>query len=277
MLDAPIPPVPLLLAQPIQVPPHPDSSDPETSRRDQQVQELLRHPEFPGLFREAVRRFQALPLKKRKPQKPRMDQARVRSNDQIAKRRTQRLQCKSYVRTSARADAELRRIRTAVEVAALAQKRYNLLFTNRLNRVRLRELDDRFAELLQAEEEFPPQLPDMKALYADFYNEMTELTRNMVCTSCGCIDHDLREFTSVSVNDTSLHRLRVDPSLVPFDFKDGIPTLNDYYIMIDPNGVIEHLSISVALAKRVSKPKYYRLNRLRITDGLAQCHLSSRI
>jgi hypothetical protein len=36
------------------------------------------------------------------------------------------------------------------------------VFLNKLNLVRLRELDDRFAELLQAEEEIPPQLPDMK-------------------------------------------------------------------------------------------------------------------
>jgi Lon protease-like protein len=62
----------------------------------------------------------------------------------------------------------------------LAQKRYNFLFTHGLNRVRLRELDEQFADLLQAEEEFPPQLPDMKDLYADFYNEMTELTKNVV-------------------------------------------------------------------------------------------------
>jgi len=88
MRNAPIPPVTL----------PPFSSDPERFRR---VQELVRHPEFLGLFREAVRRFQTLPLKKLKPQKPWMDQARVRSNDQIAKRQTQRLQCKSYIRTSA--------------------------------------------------------------------------------------------------------------------------------------------------------------------------------
>src|SRR5579859_1979324 len=131
----------------------------------------------------------------------------------------------SYVCTSAQAEAESRRIRTTGEVAALAQKRYNFLFTNGLNHVRLRELDEQFAELLQVEEEFPAQLPDMKDLYTDFYNEMTELTKNMVCVSCGCIDHHLGKFTSISVDDTSLHLLQVDPSLVPFDFKSGIKTL----------------------------------------------------
>ena len=64
---APIPPVPLPLAQPVLKP------DPETERR-QRVQEFIEHPEFLSLFREAVRRFQALPPKTllsrtRKPQK----------------------------------------------------------------------------------------------------------------------------------------------------------------------------------------------------------------
>src|SRR5579859_7634816 len=242
---APIPPVPLPPAQPIQAPAHPVSPDPETERR-QRVQEFIRHPEFLSLFREAVRRFHALPPKTlpSRTRKPRKDQrVRVRSNDQVAKRLTQRLQRKSYIRTSARAEAESRRIRTAGEVAALAQKRYNFLFTNGLNRVRLRELNERFADLLQAEEEFPPQLPDMKDLYADFYNEMTELTKNVVCASCGCIDHHLGKFTSVSVDDASLHLLQVDPSLVPFDFKSGIATLDESHVMIDPNGIIDEASL----------------------------------
>src|SRR5579859_5497442 len=237
MFNAPIPPVPLPPAQPIQAPASPASPDPETERR-RRVQELIHNPEFPSLFREAVRIFQALP------QKPRKDQ-RVRSNEQIAKRRTQRLQRKSYVRTSARAEAQSRWIRSAEDVAALARKRYNFLFTNGLNGVRLRELDEQFAELLEAEEEFPPQLPDMKDLYADFYNEMMELTKNVVCASCGCIDHHIGKFTSVSVDDAWLHLLQVDPSLVPFDFKSGIAPLDESHIMIDPNGIIDEASLYV--------------------------------
>jgi hypothetical protein len=127
----------------------------------------------------------------------------------------------------------------------LAQKRYDFLFTNKLNHGRIRELDEQFAELLQAEEEFPPQLPDMKDLYSDFYNEMTELTRNVVCASCGCIYHHLGKFTSVSVNDASLRHLHVDPSHVPFDFKSGITTLDESNIMIEPNRVIDEASLSV--------------------------------
>jgi len=166
-------------------------------------------------------------------------------NVRLAKHHVQRLQRISHIRMSARAEAKSRDIRTAGEAAALAQKRYNFLLTNGLNQVRLRELDEWFAELLQVEEEFPAQLPDMKDLYTDFYNEMTELTKNMVCVSCGCIDHHLGKFTSVSVDDTSLHLLQVDPSIVPFDFKSGITTLDESHIMIDPNGIIDEASLYI--------------------------------
>lgn len=163
MLNAPIPPVPLPPLQPgVQVPAHPVSPDPEISRQVQRVQELLRHPELPGLFREAVQRFQALHPTQQTLQTRQKDQrVRVRSNVQLAKRRIPRLQRLSYVRMSARAEAEAGRIRSARDVAALAQKRYHFLFTNSgLICGRLRELDKQFAELLQAEEDFPPQLPD---------------------------------------------------------------------------------------------------------------------
>ena len=78
----PIPPVSLPPAHPAQVPVSPDpvppaqltqvpvspDPDPDTLRR---VQELLHRPEFPSLFNEAVRRFQALPPKRLQPFKPR--------------------------------------------------------------------------------------------------------------------------------------------------------------------------------------------------------------
>jgi hypothetical protein len=114
-----------------------------------------------------------------------------------------------------------------------------------LNHVRLRELDEQFTELLQAEEEFPPQLPDMKDLYTNFYNGMTGLADNMVCASCGCIGHHSATFTSVSTNDSSLRLLQVIPSLVPFDFKSGIMALDSSHIMIDPNGIIDEASLHV--------------------------------
>src|SRR5271155_1143626 len=53
------------------------------------------------------------------------------------------------------------------------------------NCFRLKELDDKFAELVQQEEQFPPELLDVKTLYTNFYNEMTDLATNLVCASCG--------------------------------------------------------------------------------------------
>ena len=47
---------------------------------------------------------------------------------------------------------------------------------------------------------------------------MTELAKNFVCASCGCLDHDLGNFNSVSVNDPSLSHLQVDSSLISFNF-----------------------------------------------------------
>jgi hypothetical protein len=99
----------------------PDLNDP--TNKAQRIQELVSRPEFSDLVREAIRVVQALPPQKRKQQKPRGP----RSDEQIAKRHMQMLQRKSYVRASARAEAELRQKRTTGDVAALAQKRYKLL------------------------------------------------------------------------------------------------------------------------------------------------------
>ena len=79
------------------------------------------------------------------------------------------------------------------------------------------------------------QLPDMKDLYTDFYNGMMELTKNVVCASCGRIDHYLGEFASVSIDDASLHHLQVDPAINPFNFESGITTLDESHIVIHPN------------------------------------------
>jgi hypothetical protein len=114
---APIPPVPLPPTRPIPTQAPSVNSDSE-AHRARRVQELLGHPELPDLFKEVVRIWKALPPKRIK---------QIRSDKQIAKRRPQTLQRVSYVRTSARAQAESRRIRIAEEVATLAQKRYQTL------------------------------------------------------------------------------------------------------------------------------------------------------
>jgi hypothetical protein len=88
----------------------------------------------------------------------------------------------------------------------------------------------------------------MKNVYADFYNEMTGLTKNIVCASCGCIDHPVNKFISISVDDSCLRLLHADPSLVPFDFRSGNTTLDESHIMIDSNGIIDETSLSVCLS-----------------------------
>jgi hypothetical protein len=255
----------------------------DSSDKSRRIDELVHRPEFEALVREAIRIVQAssqqTPLtKKRKPQKDQRVRVRVRvpcrprvrSDQQLAKRRTQRLQRQSYVRASARAEGEIRKKRSAKEVAALAQKRYSC-FRKKLNHVRLKELDERFAELLQAEEEFPPPLPDMKDLYSDFYNEMTELTQNITCASCGCIEHHRSKFVSVPFNDSSLRHLQVDPSLVPFNFQSGVAEIDTSHVMIDPNGIVDGTSLSVC--HLTSCP----LSLSQITAGSASSHHSSRV
>jgi hypothetical protein len=74
---------------------------------------------------------------------------------------------------------------------------------------------------------------------------MTELTKNITCASCGCVDHRQDKFSSVPFNDDSLHHLRVDPSLVPFDFRSGIAMLDKSHVMIDANGIVDGTLLSI--------------------------------
>ena len=106
----------------------------------------------------------------------------------------------------------------------------------------MKDLDEDFVNLLHTKEHFPPTFPDMKMLYTDFYNDMMDLTINIVCASCGCIDHHPTNFEKVSVDDASLRLLEVDPSLVPFNCKSGISILDSLDIMIDPLGIVPNPS-----------------------------------
>ena len=127
--------------------------------------------------------------------------------------------------------------RNAEEVVALAQARY---FTSQLalTFLRLRELDGDFTGLLQQEEEFPPELPNMRTLYTDFYNNMMDLTTNIICASCGCLHHHADKFKNLSVTDPLLRHLEVDPSLVPFSFASLISQLDDLHVMVDTASIV---------------------------------------
>jgi hypothetical protein len=160
----------------------------------------------------------------------------------------------------------------------LAHKRYKTYDNNLLICVRLRELDEQFAELLQAEEESPPQLPDMKDLYTEFYHKMAEVTKNLVCASCGCIDHHLDKFTSVPINDTSLRHLQVNPSLVPFDLKSGVVVLDESNIMIDPKGIIDETSLYICNScQRSLQAGMLPPESLANYAGLSPSHLNCKI
>ena len=52
-------------------------------------------------------------------------------------------------------------------------------------------------------------------------------------------DHRTGKFEELSIVDTSLRHLPVDPSIVPFSFSSGISQLDEQNIMIDPAGVIQ--------------------------------------
>jgi len=55
----------------------------------------------------------------------------------------------------------------------------------------------------------------------------------------GCIDHHIGKFEELSIVDTLLRHLHVDPSIVLFSFSSGISRLDEQNIMIDPAGVIQ--------------------------------------
>src|SRR5579859_2954858 len=76
---------------------------------------------------------------------------------------------------------------------------------------RLNELDEDFVDLLRCEDDFPSELPDPKSLYTDFYNKMMDLTANIICTSCGCLEHRKERSNCIPIDhpcftiSTSIH------------------------------------------------------------------------
>ena len=145
---------------------------------------------------------------------------RVRSPQQKYKRHIQNTQIVSTRRKDARAKLESNRTRLVEEAVTLAEQRYKRYSTIVTNCLRLKQLDDKFAEPLQQEEQFPPELPDMKTLYSNFYNEMTDLAKNLVCASCGCIDHRIGKFEELS---TSIPRFVTSTWILPLSLSVSRP------------------------------------------------------
>ena len=124
--------------------------------------------------------------------------------------------------------------------------------------------------MLEREEEFPSKLPDPKSLYTDFYNKMTDLTANIVCASCGSLEHCKDQFKTVSIDNIALRHLHVDPTLVPFSFASGIPELDDLHLMIDPLGVVRSLPSDTSPALSICNTCKLSLDRdIRPRESLA--------
>ena len=112
--------------------------------------------------------------------------------------------------------------------------------------IRLQALDEDFSEIERGESEWPPsELPDPKTLYTDFYDEIHRLARNIVCGSCGCIGHDENHFYKEPIASDILAPLKVDPSIVPFDFSSRHEILKENQIMVDDLGISNELEISL--------------------------------
>ena len=71
---------------------------------------------------------------------------------------------------------------------------------------RLPELEEEFQQLLVTEATWPAPLPSPKNLYARFFDLMGQVFHNIVCTSCGCIDHgpDSREHVPITYDPLPL-------------------------------------------------------------------------
>jgi hypothetical protein len=107
-------------------------------------------------------------------------------------------------------------------------------------------LETDFSELEKGESEWPPSaLPDPKGLYTNFYEDIHKLARNIVCGSCGCIGHDEKQYHREPIASDILDPLRVDPTLVPFDFSSCYDTLKERQIMVDDMAILDDFHISL--------------------------------
>jgi hypothetical protein len=107
-------------------------------------------------------------------------------------------------------------------------------------KIRLQDLDDKYQSIKNCQSQWPPiSLPDGKALYTEFYNDIHDVAQNIVCCSYECIGYRKGNFHYEACDDANLELLSVDPNNVPFDFSCGIPVLDEKHIMIDRIGIVD--------------------------------------
>ena len=99
---------------------------------------------------------------------------------------------------------------------------------------RLPRLEDEFQQLLDAEAAWPTPLPPTKDLYAGVFDAIGQQIHNIICASCGCIDHRPDSYEHVPINYDPLHLLAVPVDVnIPFDFSCGIDLLDERRVLLD--------------------------------------------
>ncbi len=103
---------------------------------------------------------------------------------------------------------------------------------------RLPRLEEEFQKLLVTEATWPAPLPSSKDLYTRFFDEIHQLVHNIVCASCGCINHQPDSCELVPTNYQGLRLLSVPLNIIiPFDFSCGVDLLDEQRILLDKQGI----------------------------------------
>jgi hypothetical protein len=101
-------------------------------------------------------------------------------------------------------------------------------------------LENEFQQDLNYEERWPPAVPNnQRELYNDFHQRIIGFSENIICGSCGVLEHDQKLFHDVSVDDPCLRHLAVQPIQVAYDFSTGIDILDREHIMLDRGGIVK--------------------------------------
>jgi hypothetical protein len=101
-------------------------------------------------------------------------------------------------------------------------------------------LENEFQQKLKDEDNWPPAgVSNPQGLYRDFYHRITNLSYNIVCASCGILEHEQKRYYEVSVDDPCLKKLTVQPIQVAYDFSTGVDILDREHIMVDRGGIVQ--------------------------------------
>ena len=87
---------------------------------------------------------------------------------------------------------------------------------------------------MKKEHNWPTPLTNPKDVYSLFYHATHTLAHNVICASCGTVQHDSKLFATVKVTDPKLQVLCIPETVyVPFDFSSRINVLDSQHVMVD--------------------------------------------